>query len=231
MIFCDVIRYSISGFPWGVLQLGRFLSISFNFPRLLLILTVCLIVIGPGAQRLCAQGTAFTFQGRLTDGRIPATGAYDFQFTLRDSATDGNQIGSPVVIAPLAVTRGLFTAVLDFGAGAFDGSRRWIEVSARTNGSSSAYTVLQPRTMLTATPYAIFKPSGGGLDAITNQIAALNSQIATLNAQIEALNAQVTNLSSQSVGMTADLTGLGTQLANLNGQFVGLGTYATNLGS
>ena len=50
-----------------------------------------------------AQGTAFTYQGRLTDNGGPANGNYDLQFVLRDAAMAGGQVGSAIVLAPVAV--------------------------------------------------------------------------------------------------------------------------------
>ena len=38
-----------------------------------------------------AQGTAFTYQGRLNDGGIPATGNYDLAFTLYSAISGGRQ--------------------------------------------------------------------------------------------------------------------------------------------
>ena len=43
-----------------------------------------------------AQGTAFTYQGRLNDGGSPASGSYDLTFALFDAATSGNQVGGTV---------------------------------------------------------------------------------------------------------------------------------------
>ena len=47
------------------------------------------------ASPLLAQpiGTTFTYQGRLTDGGNPASGAYDLQLALFDAATGGAQVG------------------------------------------------------------------------------------------------------------------------------------------
>ena len=36
-----------------------------------------------------AQGTSFSYQGRLNTNGVPATGAYDFQFYLRDALSAG----------------------------------------------------------------------------------------------------------------------------------------------
>src|SRR5262249_35655487 len=45
-------------------------------------------------SNLLAQGTAFTYQGRLNVGPDPANGLYDFQFAIYDAVTNGNQQGS-----------------------------------------------------------------------------------------------------------------------------------------
>jgi len=45
------------------------------------------------AAGLLAQNPAFTFQGRLDENGMPATGAYDFVFTLHDSVSGGIQAG------------------------------------------------------------------------------------------------------------------------------------------
>ena len=46
------------------------------------------------ATSASAQTTAFSYQGRLTDGGNPANGNYDLQFVLFDSANGGSNIGS-----------------------------------------------------------------------------------------------------------------------------------------
>ena len=103
---------------------------------------------------LFAQVTAFTYQGRLAENGNPASGAYEFRFVLFDAASSGLQIGPPLTNTSVAVSGGLFTALLDFGAGAFSGANRWLEIGARTNGSVGAFTTLNPRQLLTSTPYA-----------------------------------------------------------------------------
>src|SRR5437870_47295 len=47
---------------------------------------------------LAAVGTGFTYQGRLTDGGSPASGQYDLQFTLYDTPTAGNQVGTAITL-------------------------------------------------------------------------------------------------------------------------------------
>jgi trimeric autotransporter adhesin len=101
-----------------------------------------------------AQVTAFTYQGRLNDANNPANGLYDLQFTLYLVATGSGSIAGPLTRAATPVTNGLFTVTIDFGAAAFPGFDRWLEIAARTNGSGS-FATLSPRQALTPTPYAI----------------------------------------------------------------------------
>ncbi len=102
-----------------------------------------------------AIGTAFTYQGRLTDGGSPANGAYDLQFALFTSASGLTQVGSSVNVDDLTVSDGLFVATLDFG-NVFDGTALYLEVSVRPGTSTGSYATLSPRQMLTAAPYASF---------------------------------------------------------------------------
>src|SRR6185369_2502874 len=113
-----------------------------------------------------AQTTTFTYQGRLTDGGTPATGSYDLQFALFDSASSGGQIGSTQTVPSVAVSSGIFTVALDFGAGAFSGANRFLEISARLSGGGS-FTLLAPRQQITATPYAVRSLLTNGADALT----------------------------------------------------------------
>lgn len=106
-------------------------------------------------------GTAFTYQGRLTDGGNPANGSYDVAFTLFDTNSSGSAIAGPLTNSAVAVSNGLFTTTLDFGAGVFTGNARWLEISVRSGMSPGAYTVLSPRQPLTPTPYALFAADAG----------------------------------------------------------------------
>ena len=123
-------------------------------------LSILLALVLAGEACALAQGTAFTYQGYLTASGAPATGVYDMRFVLRDALTGGNQVpGTPVPAGLVAVSNGQFTATLDFGAAAFNGAARWLEIGVRTNGSAVAHTTLAPRQALTATPYATMASS------------------------------------------------------------------------
>lgn len=117
-----------------------------------------------------AQGTGFSYQGRLGSGGGPASGPYEMRFTLQDALAGGNVVGAPVVLT-VVVTDGLFAIEqLDFGACAacFDGSPRFLEVAIRPSGSTAAFTILSPRQAITSVPYAMRATNAarlGGLDA------------------------------------------------------------------
>src|ERR1700745_873827 len=81
-----------------------------------------------------AQGTAFTYQGRLSASGSPGNGVYDFQFSLFDAETNGNQISGTLTATSVPVSGGLFTTTLDFGGGVFNGQLRWLQIGVATNG-------------------------------------------------------------------------------------------------
>ncbi len=111
-----------------------------------------------------AQGTAFTYQGKLNTGETPANGNYDLRFTIYDSSGGVGVVAGPLTNSPVVVSNGLFTVMLDPGAGVFTGPARWLEIAVRTNGGG-AFTTLTPRQAITPTPYAIFagQVSGSGI--------------------------------------------------------------------
>lgn len=118
------------------------------------------LLIGPSVP--CgALGTAFTYQGQLQQSGTPTNEVCDVQFSLFDAAVGGAQIGSTQTASPVTLTNGLFTVQLDFGASAFDGSNRWLQIAVRCPTGSGSYTTLAPRQPLTAAPYALYAPSAG----------------------------------------------------------------------
>jgi hypothetical protein len=105
----------------------------------------------PGATPL---GTDFTYQGHLERDGSPYTGTCDFQFSLWDAESGGGQDDTIVTLNGLAVTDGQFTAILDFGPGAFNGDARWLELVVQCPEDSGLTTF--PRQELTAAPYALY---------------------------------------------------------------------------
>jgi trimeric autotransporter adhesin len=116
---------------------------------------VAFSLLAAAASPQTPAGTAFTYQGRLSDGGTPATGVFDLRFTLYAAATGGSPIGEPATRDDVTVTGGLFTVGLDFGA-AFAGEARWVEVGVRPGAETGAFTPLLPRQELTPTPGAVF---------------------------------------------------------------------------
>ena len=114
-----------------------------------------------------AQGTAFTYQGRLNDGGGSANGSYDLTFALFSVSSGAGQVGNAVTNSAIAVSNGLFTVTLDFG-NQFPGADRWLEIGLRTNGGG-VFTNLAPRQKLTPTPYAIF---AGGANSLSGTLSA-----------------------------------------------------------
>lgn len=123
------------------------------------------------------QTTQFTYQGRLTDAGQPASGQYDFQFKLFDSTdfVTGNQIGTTITNFAVQVTNGSFAVQLDFGAAAFDGSARFLEISLRPAGSPNPFNVLGPRQPVTSTPYAVRSVTAASADTAANALLATNA--------------------------------------------------------
>jgi hypothetical protein len=121
--------------------------------RTFALVALLLSILNPQLSPCRAQGTAFTYQGRLNDAVAPANGIYDLTFALFNAGSGSGQVGGTQTNTALAVSNGLFTVTLDFGAN-FPGADRWLEMRVRTNGSGT-FTTLAPRQKLTATPYAI----------------------------------------------------------------------------
>jgi hypothetical protein len=106
-----------------------------------------------GVLQVAAQGTAFTYQGRLDNAGGPANGIYDMTYKLWSASSGGIQAGSTFTVTGTPVTNGLFTATIGFGT-VFNGSSYWLELAVRTNGVGS-YQTLLPRQEVTPAPYAI----------------------------------------------------------------------------
>jgi hypothetical protein len=74
--------------------------------KLCLICVVTLLLLTTAAARAFAQGTAFIYQGRLTDAGNPANGTYEMQFKLFDTLTvgTGTQQGTTITNPTVQVT-------------------------------------------------------------------------------------------------------------------------------
>jgi hypothetical protein len=156
-----------------------------------------------GVHQSAAQGTtAFTYQGQLHDNGTNANGTYTMIFALYDSASGGNQVGSTITTSP-TLANGLFTVNLDFGAGAFNGSARWLDIIITNGGTSQE---LSPRVEVLPSPYAQFAAVAATVanGAIMNAQLAGNS-VATINIQSGAITTtQIANGAVSNANLAAN---------------------------
>ncbi len=136
------------------------------------LVTVPAVVLARGADpapsgsvqaQAVTLSSGFTYPGRLTDGGNPANGVYDLRFVLYDDEIAGASVGGVVEKADVTVTNGIFVTNLDFGASAFNGDARWMEIAVRPGTSTGAYTALSPRQAVTSTPYALYAKTAGSI--------------------------------------------------------------------
>ena len=118
-------------------------------------LTVLMLLLAAFENSAEAQSSSFTYQGKLTDGGIAANGVYDLRFSLFDGLVGGNPVGVTLVKEDITVTNGIFSVTLDFGAAAFPGADRWMEIGVRAGASTGTFTTLSPLQPIASTPYAV----------------------------------------------------------------------------
>ncbi len=158
-----------------------------------------------------AQGTAFTYQGRLNSGASPVNGHYDFQFTLYDDTNLTSSVTAPDTISAVAVSNGLFTVTLDFGDPdtfqIFDGQQIWLGIGVRTNGAADTnFTQLSPFQFVTPTPYAITAGNLNGtlpsqaLTGTYSSAVTLNNAANHVSGTFTGNGAGVTNVNASKLG-------------------------------
>jgi hypothetical protein len=146
-------------------------------------LTALFILLVVYPHSATAQSTGFTYQGRLNDNNQVANGNFDFEFKLFTALTGGTQDGTPREVLNVAVSNGVFTVLVDFGAGAFPGADRFLEIAVRPAGGG-AFTTLTPRQQITLTPYAIKSASADQASFALNANDAQNAVNATNATQL-----------------------------------------------
>jgi Chaperone of endosialidase len=168
--------------------------------NLLVITAICL-----SAPLLHAQGTtAFTYQGQLRDTGTNANGTYTMIFKLYDSAGGGNEIGGAVTISP-TLANGLFTVNLDYGAGAFDGSNRWLDITVQSGSESEE---LSPRVQVLPTPYAIFANTANSASNLLGILPASQLTNALESAQLSGTYANALTFNNSANNFSGNGSGL-----------------------
>jgi hypothetical protein len=169
------------------------------------VLGLLIFVAGIGAARLGAEpgavvGSGFSYQGQLVKDGLGYTGTCDMTFGLWDAASGGSQLGGNQSLPGVNVSNGVFTVILngagEFGASAFDGNARWLDVSVQCAGDGSPTGL--GRQPLQAVPYALHAISAQSATTAQSAISAQTATTATnaVNAT-NAITAQVA-LSAQS---------------------------------
>ncbi len=152
-----------------------------------------LLVLAANSSNILAQGTAFTYQGQLYDGSGPANGTYDLKLELFNASSGGSLVAGPVTNTPVVVSNGLFTTLVDCGAGVFNGATSWLQIGVRTNGGAG-FTGLTPRQQIMPVPYSIYSENAGvATEANTLAVGAvsppqLNTPGAPSNGQVLGFN-------------------------------------------
>ena len=127
------------------------------------------------ATNVWAQTTVFTYQGKLTDSGTPQA-IYQMEFKLFGSAGGNDQIGATITNGNVAVNQGVFTVLLDFGAPAFPGADRFLQISVRRSTNES-FVTLSPRQQIASSPYSIRTLSAAQADLAldSNKLGGVNA--------------------------------------------------------
>ncbi len=183
-------------------------------------------IILSGISTVNAQNSAFTFQGKLADAGSPANGAYDLQFKLYDLPSGGILFGT-LVRDDVGVTQGIFTVTLDYGANVFTtNSGRYLEVAVRPGISTGAFTTINPRQELTASPYSLQSVRAAKADDADNFGGKQPGSYLRSDASQFYIGGNLTISPSSILDVQGPLFGSGANLTNLNAGSISNGTLA-----
>lgn len=171
------------------------------------------------------------------DGGAPASGSFDFVFSLRDAATGGAVVGDSLR-RTLTVTGGVFSTTLAFPPASFSGTERWVEVKVRPTPSAGAdvsevdapFAILE-RQKIQSVPYAyraLAAASAATVESVpveslpavvprlTGEGKLQVSQIPDEVARVAAVTALGNRLTESATQQTAAVAALKTDLDQLN---------------
>ena len=199
--------------------------------KLIAFLTLVLLsALNSQLSTIHAQGTAFTYNGRLNENGMPVNGNYEIIFSIYDAENGGNLVAGPQPqpASPTEIVNGLFTARLDFGDGVFTGPARWIELSVRKVGDVD-FTTVTPRQELTSSPYAIRAQSAGTATDVSNgsvvkSLNALKDDVTLAPGDNVTITPNGNTLTIASAAGGSSIWALNGSSAYYNGGNVGVGT-------
>ena len=166
-----------------------------------------------------AQGTAFSYQGRLNVNGIPANGSYDMTFALFGSSNGVGQVGYVLTNLNTGMSNGLFAVTLDFGPGIFTGANVWLQIGVRTNGAT-AFTPLAPLQPISPVPYAMMA------NGASNLLGTLAAAQLTGKVPVAQLPAAVVTNGASRVTLTGTFSGNGAGLTNTEAASLGANALA-----
>ena len=151
-----------------------------------------------------AVGSGFAYQGRVADDEgNPIDGACDLRFGLYDAATGSGKVGE-VTSPNHPVADGLFAVSLDFGAAAFRGDARWLEIAVRCPAGSGDYRTLDGRQPVSVVPYAVgLRPGAQIIGSLSGGVALLGVINNNPNFPV-ALFGQTTATSGEAIGVAGN---------------------------
>jgi hypothetical protein len=193
--------------PWLVKPMNDVSTRCRLFLRHASCAALALAALGAPVSVAFAQGTAFSYQGRLNDNGPPANGGYDLTFALFSSSNGVGQVGSTLTNLNTGVTNGLFAVTLDFGPGVFTGANVWLQIGVRTN-SGTGFTPLAPLQPILSAPYAVMANSA------SNLLGTLPATQLSGSVPAAQLPAVVVTNGATGVSLTGTFNGNGTGLTN-----------------
>lgn len=112
---------------------------------------VAFAVLAASSSAILAQ--PMTYQGRLTDATVPATGSYDMIFRIYNAPSGGDLLATAPTVTVSALD-GLFLAMPEFPTGTFTGATVYLDISMRRVGDP-LYRRLGERQQVTPAPLAL----------------------------------------------------------------------------
>lgn len=147
-----------------------------------LLLLAALFLMRPAPASATPLGRGFTYQGQLSQAGAPLEGTVSLRFSLWNAAgsgnppTGGSMVGAVQTVTNVPISNGIFSVELnggdEFGAQAFNGEARWLQIEVCGDPACASTTVLGPRQAITAAPYALgpWQQSGTNLNYIGGKV-------------------------------------------------------------